>query len=222
MYPSIAIGTYGLAVISYWGMDSTPEPCQAAHCDDLRCSSATINGVSGQCGKHSSIAIGWTLSHSSPTCPITTASKWPTASTLNARIGTTVCPYTQASGVCRSPLERTEWLDRPLRFRLFISGRYRLVHCNNLNCSASTFTYLSSNSDDRYDPVCSATIGDDGLGVHRDRDTGYSGIRMVRCANALCSSPTNTLLVQGKYPSLIRGSNQRGLLAIPTSMVIST
>ena len=170
--------------------------------------------MSGQCGKHSSIAIGsdsfpliayasdyngFEVAH----CLDTECTYWDYGLPLYTGIG------------CMSLTIGEDGYGLIVLFdsASSLSGRYRLVHCNNLNCSASTFTYLSSNSDDRYDPVCSATIGDDGLGLIAYRDTGYSGIRMVRCANALCSSPTNTLLVQGKYPSLIRGSNQRGLLA---------
>ncbi len=151
MYPSIAIGTDGLAVISYWGGPTT-DNLKVAHCDDLRCSSATINGVSGQCGKHSSIAIGsdsfpliayasdyngFEVAH----CLDTECTYWDYGLPLYTGIG------------CMSLTIGEDGYGLIVLFdsASSLSGRYRLVHCNNLNCSASTFTYLSSNSDDRYD-----------------------------------------------------------------------
>ncbi|MEX1312350.1 MAG: hypothetical protein AB1Z65_18165, partial [Candidatus Sulfomarinibacteraceae bacterium] len=212
MYPSVAIGTDGLAVISYWAGPAA-DNLKVAHCDNLSCSSATIQSISAQCGRHSSIAIG---SDGFPLIAYNSSyNLFEVAHCLDI-----ACSAVEF-GVPGFPL--AEHISLAIGadgfglivFAYYWGESYYVAHCENLNCSVATVSLLAHSNTRSFDPGCSITVGTDGLGVIAYNEVDGGRLQVVRCDDDFCTTFSGPQTFSFLYYSpVILGVNERPLFVI--------
>ncbi len=210
-YTSAAIGTDGLALISYGGNTDL----KVAHCNDIACTSATITTLDSADGSYSSVAIGADglglisyldnynddvkVAHcDNPAC--TSA----TITTLDSNAGDAT--WTSLA-ISADGLGLISYRDANLDLKA--------AHCNDITCtSAITATLDSAGEVGNYNSV---TIGADGLGLIGYSDDIIKSLKVAHCDNVTCTSATITTLDSvgqvGLLPDVTIGSDGLGLIS---------
>jgi hypothetical protein len=187
MYTSIAIGTDGFPVISYY--DNINGDLKVAHCDSIGCSSPTIttvdaDGFSGDTGLYTSIAIGSdgfpVISyHDQDTLWV--AHCFNIACTASEQTLVTVGLYSSIT-IGSDGLPVISYRTDP--------AALKVAHCNNLPCSSKTLITLETKLDTgRYNSI---TIGADGFPVISYVDLVGGALKVVHCSDNTCTTSTIT------------------------------
>jgi hypothetical protein len=192
-------------LISYW--DETNNDLKVAHCEDVRCTSATISTLdsTGDVGQHTSIVVGTDglglisyfdatnqdlkLAHCNDVA-CTSASLRTLDSTGNAGLHTSL-----AIGADGLPL-----------VVYLANGLIKVAHCNDVLCTGANLGSLESGS------APSVAIGSDGLGLIAYR---FAGLKVAHCSDLLCSSYTTTTVdasVGSPTSSLVIGADGLGFV----------
>ena len=188
-YNSIAIGTDGLPVISYykWGIGNL----KVAHCEDVTCSTHTLHAVESgaeiDVGKYTSITIGGdglpVISYYDVTnhnlkvahCGNAACSMDNTITTVDDSTGD-VGKYTSIN-IGRDGLPIISYYDQT-------NGDLKVAHCGDAACSSGNIlTTVDTNGDVGLDT--SITIGVDGLPIisyHKN----CCDLKVVHCSNVFC------------------------------------
>ena len=213
---SIAIGTDGNPVISYW--DGTSDDLKVAHCGNSSCSSGnTITTVDNNLsvGQHSSIAIGTDGN------PVISYWDQVTADLKIAHCGNKLC----SSGNTILTID-----DNILPVGLFTSiaigtdgnpvisylggfGDLVVAHCGNILCTVGpTITIVDSGGD--VGQYTSIAIGTDGNPVISYRDLTNEALKVAHCGDIDCAEGinSNTITIVGTnesgfYTSITIGSD---------------
>jgi len=216
-YTSIAIGTDGLGLISYY--DSTDNDLKVAHCANAACTSATtftLDSV-GNVGRYNSIAIGGdglgliSYFDENPNfdlkvahCDNTACSSLTTA-TLDSGdiVGTHTSVAFGADG-----LGLISYYD-------FTNQDLKVAHCDDTVCSSATTATLDSGGN--VGEYTSIAIGADGLGLISYWDTNNQDLKVAHCDNTACSSATTSILDStgyiGRFTSIAIGADGLGLIS---------
>jgi len=191
-HSSITIGVDGLPIISYY--ESTKADLKVAHCDDIACTSATINNLDyeGNTGQYPSITIG------ADGLPIISYYDKSLTSLKVAHCDDTAC--TSAT---------TNTLDSVMLVGLYTSitigpdglpiisyysetfGDLKAAHCDDIACTSASIYTLDS--DDDVGMYTSITIGTDGHAVISYYDATHSDLKVAYC-NTGCTSAGITAL----------------------------
>ena len=214
-YSSIAVGVDGFPLISYY--DATNENLKVAHCEDDRCTSATIT-VLDSIGTNStnSVAIGsdglgligyidqisyeLKVAHCS-----NVACTGATITTLDAS-GNGIGSPSVAIGV------------DGLGLISYNSGSLDLMvaHCANTDCTSSTLSVLDSSMSAFYS---SLTIGGDGLGLISYYDATNDNVKIAHCTDPICTNASTITLAPASIftcpTSIATGADGFGLISYP-------
>jgi len=215
-YSSIAIGTDGLGLISYY--DATNDDLKVAHCADTTCSSASTATIDsgGNVGTDTSIAIGTDglglISYYDATnedlkvahCADTTCSSASTATIDSGGIigtGTSIAIGTDGLGL--------------ISYYHAINDDLKVAHCNDTTCSSATIATIDSEGD--VGSYSSIAIGTDGLGLISYRDESNEALKIAHCTDTACSTASTATPVAdsnaGEYTSIAIGTDGLGLVS---------
>ena len=215
-YTSIAIGTDGLGLISYY--DFSHGGLKVAHCNDTACNSAdsyTLDS-NGNVGMYTSIAIGadglglisyfddsyddLKVAHcsnaacssaSTYTLDSTGIVGWYTSIAIGADGFGLICYYDDTN------------------------DDLKVAHCSNATCSsASTYTLDSTGIVGWYTSIA---IGPDGLGLISYYDATHGDLKVAHCSDTACSSALTYTLdstgMVGWYTSIAIGADGLRLIS---------
>jgi hypothetical protein len=198
-YTSIALGSDGLGVISYfYNLGGPDADLRVAHCSNLLCTSATITTVDlagpdvNITGTDTSIVIGPDgfplVSYRSMT-----DNTLKVAHCLDVFCSTSNRNAPQPGGQGSSITIGSDGLA-------LISQGVGVHHCNDANCTTASALAIGSGT-----WPSSIAIGADGLGILAHYNAG--SISAVHCADLTCSGVTSVPLAAGDYPSLTIGGD---------------
>jgi hypothetical protein len=196
MYPSIAIGTDGLGLISYY--DIANYDLKVAHCSNTACSSTTLATIDSADGawRYSSIAIGTDglglISYFDGTnydLKIAHCSDAACSSATTAIIDSAgdVGRYTSIA-IGDDGLGLISYYNG-------INKDLKVAHCNDIACTSATTATIDSAEDSGMQT--SITIGADGRGLisYVYKVDGWDNdyyVKVAHCNNTACSSATRT------------------------------
>lgn len=207
-YTSLAIGTDGLAFISYY--DATTGNLLGAHCSNVSCSSATlttIDGSSDDVGRNSSVTIG--------------ADGLPVVSYYDATTGSLMAAHCTFNSACTSanrffpPASRSMVDSGGVGLASSIvlgsdgfplisystgngnGGNLKVAHCSNASCSSATISTLDGSTSDLVAQSTAINVGSDGFGVISYYDFTKGTLKVAHCSSITCSSATVITLDSG-------------------------
>jgi hypothetical protein len=203
-YASVAVGSDGLGLISYW--DETNNDLKVAHCDDVRCTSATITTVDsgGDVGQYSAIAVGsdglGLISYYDATNQDLRMAHCNDVACTSATI--TTLDSTGNAGLYTSLATGSDGF--PLVVYL-ANGLIKVAHCSDVLCTSANLSSLESGSRP------SVAIGSDGLGLI---SYGSAALKVAHCSDLLCSSYTTATIdaAVSVAPSLVIGADGLGFV----------
>jgi predicted regulator of Ras-like GTPase activity (Roadblock/LC7/MglB family) len=183
IWSSIAIGSDGLPIISY--TDSTNDALKVAHCDDLQCSSATLQVVDQGESVTSSIAVG------TDGLPVIS---YPGGE--NDVLKVAHCDDLLCASATLSTIDTGDvfiWTSIAIgsdglpviSYFTDVDDDLRVAHCDDPRCTSANVESVDKDGDvGRYSSIA---IGSDGLPV-----ISYSGgphdLKVAHCDDVLCSS----------------------------------
>ena len=213
---SIAIGTDGLGLISYY--DAENSDLKVAHCANAACTTATVSTLdsTGFVGFSTSIAIGadglGLISYYSDT---------------NSNLKVAHCSNTACTTATVSTLDSTGdvGLDPSIAIGAdglglisyydFTNDNLKVAHCSNAACTTATVSTLDTTGS--VGAYTSIAIGADGLGLISYWDIMNSDLKVAHCANAACTTATVSTLDTtgnvGVYTSIAIGADGLGLIS---------
>jgi len=215
LYPSIAIGTDGLPVISY--LDSTNADLKVAKCTNAACSgSATISTVdsTGFVGYYTSITIGTdglpVISYYDNTLGALKVAKCSNAACSGAA---TISIVDESSSIVGSYTSIAIGTDGFPVISYYDSATYDLkaAKCSNTACSG-TATISTIDSIGSVGQYTSITIGTDGLPLISYFDATNNDLKAAKCVNVFCSgvstiSTIDSSGIVGDYSSITIGTD---------------
>lgn len=240
-YTSIAIGTDGLPVISYYFEDYNFRALKVAHCNDTACTSAALQTVDmpGDLVSFTSIAIGvdgfpvisyFNLNQNDQYintlkvvhCLDAACATFDPPTNLNANFegGTFSSIAIGADGL---PV---------ISYYGFQVNALQVAHCNDAACTSAALSVVDAGEVGMHTSIA---IGTDGLPVISYYDSANHDLKFAHCSNAACTNATTYTLDSagstGEYTSLAIGfdgfpvisysynldSNNRGLKVIHCS-----
>jgi len=187
---SIAIGNDGLAIISYYDRDN--EYIKVAHCDDVACSTATIESLSGLLGidrASTRIVIG------SDGLPV--VSYWENDAGLKlAHCANPTCDGGESTTLIDGPDSRGRFNALAIGSDGFPVLSYydsdaddlRVAHCSDLACSSVTITVVDSDGD--VGQFNSIAIGEEGFPIISYHDESRGNLKLAFCLDLACSAAT--------------------------------
>ncbi|MBI4299479.1 MAG: collagen-like protein [Chloroflexi bacterium] len=209
---SIAIGTDGLPVISYY--DATNLNLQVAHCDNPICTTATLTTLDsdGDVGQFTSIIIG------ADGLPVIGYYNFTKGDLKVAHCGNTAC----SSGNTLATVDSTFNVGRFISINIgtdglpiisyydVTNGNLNVAHCGNFFCdSGNTLTTVASTGNIGQDT--SITIGASGLPIISYYDVTNGDLRMAHCATLNCTGAVTTTIDStndvGFYTSITIGTD---------------
>ena len=220
LYTSIAIGTDGNPVVSYY--DQTNDDLKVVHCGNTFCSAGntiTILDSTGDVGKYTSIAIGADnnpiISYLDQTnidlkvvhCGNTSCSAGNTITILDSEGFQGYYPSI-AIGADNQPV--ISYFDGTAK-------DLKVVHCGNTSCSAgNTITTVDSAGD--IGLFTSMVIGLDNNPVISYYDQLNSDLKVVHCGNTSCSAGNTITILDndtsvGKYTSIAIGIDNKPIIS---------
>jgi hypothetical protein len=216
-HTSIAIGTDGLALISYQYV--TTEDLKVAHCSDVECTSATIttiDSVSGV-GAYTSVAIGadglGLISYYDATDGDLKVAHCSNLACTSVTTSTLDIPG--SVGLYTSVAIGTDGLGL-ISYYDDTNDDLKVAHCNNVTCTSATVTPLDTfNLVGQYTSV---TIGPDGRGLISYHDVITGDLEVAHCSNVACTSATLATVDSvgdaiGRYTSVTIGADGLGLIS---------
>jgi hypothetical protein len=214
-YTSIAIGTDGLPVISYF--DQTAAALKVAQCGNAACTTGytltTVDDPPTTVGYYTSIAIGTdglpVISYQDYSAWVLKVAHCGNAACTSGNSLTTVDDPTNQVGVFTSIAIGTDGLP-VISYQDYTAGALKVAHCGNAACTTgNTFTTV----DDPYSFVGyynSIAIGTDGLPVISYWDYTFYLLKVAHCGNAACTSGNTLTTVDnsaGYYTSIAIGTD---------------
>jgi hypothetical protein len=215
-YTSIAIGTDGLGLISYY--DLTNGDLKVAHCADAACTSAATTTLdsTGSVGLITSIAIGaddlglisyydFTNGDLKVAHCADTACTSATTATLDSvgDVGTSTSIAIGADG-----LGLISYYDNT-------NTSLKTAHCVDTACTSATTATLDNAGEVGY--YTSIAIGADGLGLISYSDLVNDDLKVAHCADTACTSATTITLdsvgIVGENTSIAIGADGLGLIS---------
>jgi hypothetical protein len=204
-HASVAVGSDGLGLISYW--DETNNDLKVAHCNDVECTSATVTTLdsAGDVGQHSAVVVGTDglglISYYDATNQDLKLAHCNDVGCTSATI--TTLDSTGAAGLDTALAIGSDGLPL-VAYRA--NGLIKVAHCDDALCASANLGSLESGSDP------SIAIGSDGLGLI---SYGSGGLKVAHCSDLLCSSYTTTTVdasVSVARPSLVIGIDGLGFV----------
>ncbi|MBI2038141.1 MAG: hypothetical protein HYT15_04445 [Candidatus Magasanikbacteria bacterium] len=211
---SIAIGTDGLPVISYYNV--TDLDLRVAKCGNASCSSGNVTTTidsTGSQGTDTSIAIGTdglpVISYYNATNGDLRVAKCGNASCSSGNVTTTI-DSTGDQGQDTSIAIGTDGLP-VISYYNGTDGDLRVVKCGNSFCSSGNVTTTIDSAGDQ-GQLSSIAIGTDGLPVISYYNGTDLDLRVAKCGNASCSSGNVTTTIdstgnQGQFTSIAIGTD---------------
>ncbi len=207
MQPSIVIGRDGLPIISYY--DSSYGDLKTAHCNNLNCSSFTINMLdSDYAGSFASIAIGV------DGLPIISYRgfgghlKVAHCDDVICNLATQNSPDSTDDAYFFSTTIGADGLPI-ISYEDMSTLTLRVAHCSDLACSSATFSTVDSAAWVGQDNAIA--IGGDGLPVISYSDNTNSDLKVAHCIDFACTGATLTTLDSegnvGAFNSIAIGSD---------------
>jgi predicted regulator of Ras-like GTPase activity (Roadblock/LC7/MglB family) len=210
-YSSIAVGTDGLPIVSYYAQTATHNFLKVAHCTNTACTSApvisTVDNTSVNVGLYTSIAIS--------TYGLAAISYYDAS---NGDLKLATCSNFDCSSSSLHPVDSTNDVGQysslaigndgfPVISYYDATNQYLMAaHCSDTSCSAVTTHSVYSNSNSGL--YSSITIGADGLPVISFNRSG-SGLRVAHCADTACSSASSAAPISdalaGQYTAITIG-----------------
>jgi cell shape-determining protein MreC len=215
-YTSIAIGSDGLGLISYWEYKTKKIPAgttvrdgdlKVAHCSNAECTSATISSIdkTGNVGQYTSITIGSDglglisyFDESKADLKVAHCSNVDCTSVTLTSIDTVgkVGLYTSiATGF--DGLGLISYYDDS-------NDDLKVAHCSNAECTSATISSIDKTGN--VGQYTSITIGSDGLGLISYYDDSNDDLKVAHCLNMACTSATKNSIVTvgdvGLYTSI--------------------
>src|SRR5262245_48203134 len=192
-YSSVATGTDGLALISYY--DATNGDLKVAHCSNVACTAATLTTVdsAGSVGQYSSVAIG--------TDGLALISYYDASNgdLKVAHCSDVLCTsYTYTTlqsednvGLFTSVTIGTDGLGF-ISYYDATNGDLKVAHCSDLACTTATRTTLTFlKSEGNVGQFTSVTITG-GHGLISYYDSTDQVLKLALCPDVACTSPTMT------------------------------
>jgi putative component of membrane protein insertase Oxa1/YidC/SpoIIIJ protein YidD len=197
-YSSIAIGTDGFPVISYYNATSSVQDLQFGKCNDVFCSSVATSSLDtgGAVGKFSSITIG--------------SDGFPVISYYDETLGNlnfAKCNNSSCSSYATSSLDTggnvgwntsvTVGADGFPVISYYDATNFNLnfAKCNNISCSSVTTSSLDTGGDTGQ--YTSIAIGSDGFPAISYYDVTNGNLSFAKCNNSSCSSYATSSLDTG-------------------------
>ncbi len=214
-YTSIAIGSDGLPVISYY--DQTNGDLRVAHCSNVTCNTGNLIFAldsTGNVGLYTSIAIG------SDGLPIISYYDQTNGRLKVARCGNETCSsgntifavdaINENVGAHSSIAIGSDGLP-VISYYQATTGDLKVLHCSNPTCSMGNTVVTLDHLGD-VGQYTSIAIGSDGLPVISYYDVTNRNLKMVHCGNALCNSgnaitPVDRAGDVGQYTSIAIGAD---------------
>ena len=216
VYTSIAIGTNGNPIISYY--DSTNGDLKVAACTNPTCTTSTNTTLDNTdiVGWFTSIAIGTNgnpiISYydgtngdlkvaacTNPTC--TTSTNTTLDNTGNVGYTTSITIGTNGNPI--------------ISYHDGTNGDLKVAACTNPTCTTSTNTTLDST--ENVGLYSSITIGTNGYPIISYFDFTNFDLKVAACTNPTCTTSTNTTLdntgVVGSYSSITIGTNGNPIIS---------
>jgi hypothetical protein len=194
---SIVIGADGMPFIAY--NDTTAQAVKTAHCEDIACTTATIETVQASTAQYPSVVIGSDglpligYRHTGGSSGGVRVAHCDDASCSTATI-TDVWANTYANDSFTTTLG-ADGLGTVV-FKRWTGGNVdlRASHCQNVTCTATDNYVIADNTDDR-SPV--ATTGPDGLVLFAWDEYYGGGVFVGSCHDYSCSNTTQTAVQYG-------------------------
>jgi len=213
LYTSIAIGTDGNPVISYWDGDNSA--LKVAHCGNTLCSagnSITTVDSANVVGLYTSIAIG------TDDNPVISYFEETNGNLKVAHCGNTLCSAGNTITFVDSANFVGLWTsiaigtdNNPvISYRDNTNDDLKVAHCGNISCSAgNTITAVDSSGD--VGEYTSIAIGTDSNPVISYHKFINGELKVVHCGNASCSAGNTITIVDtgfvGLYTSIAIGTD---------------
>ncbi|MFQ5526389.1 MAG: hypothetical protein ACE5GX_09030 [Thermoanaerobaculia bacterium] len=201
---SVAVGSDGLPLISYIDFTVAGQ-LKVAHCDDLRCSSATRTSVDDASGPTSltigADGLGLISYHSGGQLKVAHCTD------LSCTSATLSVLDTGNVGSRSSITIGVDGKGLISYYDLGSGGHLKVAHCNNIACTSAGLTTLDAGG--AVGTRSSIAIGTDGLGLisYQDSSGGLPGngkLKVAHCNNIACTSATLSIL---DTPELMRGNS---------------
>ncbi len=219
-YASIAIGTDGLGLISYY--DASGGNLKVAHCADTACSSATVTTLdsAGNVGQHTSIAIGLD--------GLGLISYYDAG---NGDLKVAHCSDTACSAATLATLDSAGDVGQFTSIAIVAGGRaliayydvtshaLKTAHCADAACTGTSVTPAildTGGPSDTAGTHASVAVASDGFGRIGYSTTASGGrTRVFQCFDAECTSgsPVDVDFNAGQYTSMAFASDGWGLIA---------
>jgi predicted regulator of Ras-like GTPase activity (Roadblock/LC7/MglB family) len=190
-FPSIAIGTDGLPIVSHW--NRTAYTVRVTHCGNVACTAGnittTVDDPIGQVGGYTSIAIGSDglpiIAHHDATveglrvthCGNITCTSGNQSRTIDDAVDEVGIGPSMAIGVDGLPII-SHW-DGTIK-------ALRVTHCGTVSCSAGNVSRTIDDPSALVGSDSSIAIGIDGLPVISHRNETNKALRVTRCATPGC------------------------------------
>lgn len=213
LYPSVAIGADGLALIAF--TDISVQPLQVAHCSNVACTSATISTLGGpedSAFETVSVAIGsdglGLIGFVEP------KGLFPKVAHCDNVVCTTatVTSFDPQAGTFRDGMSVAIGADG-LGLLSYNGFGLKVAHCSNLACTETTNSTVHSGDVGDWS---SMTIGTDGLALISYLDRPNGALEVAHCSNAACTSATHAPVDTGNlggFTSITLGADGLGLVA---------
>jgi hypothetical protein len=206
-WPSIALGSDGFGLASYYDGDAGDENLNVAHCNNTACTSATVTvlDTTGKVGWYSSVAIGsdglgiiayyddsnsaLKVAHCEDlACSTATISSLDTAGVVGKHTSVTI----GSDG-----LGLISYIDSS-------NGYLKVAHCQNQACTSAALSILDNSGNNL--ARTSATIGSDGLGLIAYVDYTAGKLKVAHCSDSLCSDASLvSVAAEGREVSVSTG-----------------
>ena len=212
-YPSIAIGGDGLGLISF---TNDNQILIVAHCDDLECTTATLNGVDlpAYADLSTSIAVR-TNGHALISYYDSNYNSLKVAYCNNAdcsdatitTVDSSLADFSNAIATISDTFAVIAYTGGP-SYNLYVAS------CDNYNCSSHVSDVILDSTATIYSLDVVNGADDRGLIAYYDANTGQ--LKTAHCNNLACSSATLNTIASGisaKDISLAIGSDNLGLIS---------
>ncbi|UPA22890.1 S-layer homology domain-containing protein [Candidatus Peribacteria bacterium] len=210
-YTSLALGTDGFPVISYY--DTTNTALKVAKCFNSGCTVATTLTIvdnAASLGTYSSIAIGNdgfpVISYYDLT---NTALKVAKCANSGCTTGTTVTTLDSVGTVGRSSSIAVDGNGLPvISYYDDSNADFKVAKCGNVSCTTATITAVDSTG--VTGDYTSIAIGADGFPVISYYDGTNTALRVAKCSNSGCTASTTLSTVDnggfdGMYSTIAIG-----------------